>query len=247
MAIKAIIDFQVIDDAFEKAVDIDTGKALLSKFSEALRGQDPAFDHRNYGFKTFGKFCEGLAPNYQTFFHSDGLTKYIKEREKGASSSTFPPSGFNKVNSTIANYSSSSNSNITKKSNASNTSGSSRKKQRGKGIKFASLDYNISRSIDVSNSNSKGNVTVSGNLKVNTAGKNVSDSTRQKIKASTNLKKKSKQPDKDEKIKKVSNKTIDSKLNMSLSVQSLPKKKTRERERKEQAFIAVSNITEIYQ
>ena len=69
-----------IDRAFQLAVDIDNGRALMSRFAEALRVQDPTFDHRNYGFASFGKFCAALAPNYEVGVCTDGTTMFIQEK-----------------------------------------------------------------------------------------------------------------------------------------------------------------------
>ena len=74
------IDRKQIDSAFQMVADIDTGQVLLSRFSEALHKIDPTFDHRNFGFSTFRKFCEALAPNYKTVFHKDGNTISIKKK-----------------------------------------------------------------------------------------------------------------------------------------------------------------------
>lgn len=73
------IDFSQIESAFQMVVDLDTGQALLSRFSEALRKVDPTFDHRNFGYKSFRKFCELLAPNYETVVHDDGMTFSLKK------------------------------------------------------------------------------------------------------------------------------------------------------------------------
>jgi hypothetical protein len=62
-------------------VDINTGLALLSRFSEALRRIDPTFDHRNFGCSSFRKFCESLAPNYITVLHDDNVTISLKRKE----------------------------------------------------------------------------------------------------------------------------------------------------------------------
>lgn len=71
-----------VDRAFEMSVDINTGLALLSRFSEALRKIDSAFDPRNFGYKTFRNFCESLGPLYVTILHKDGQTISIKRNEQ---------------------------------------------------------------------------------------------------------------------------------------------------------------------
>lgn len=68
------IDLKQIESAYQMIVDINTGQALLSRFSEALRKVDPTFDHRNFGYASFRKFCEALTPNYELFLHEDGKT-----------------------------------------------------------------------------------------------------------------------------------------------------------------------------
>jgi hypothetical protein len=75
------IDLKQIDSAFQMVADIDTGQALLSRFSEALRKVDPTFDHRNFGYSSFRKFCDALTPNYQTVLHEDGQTISLKKIE----------------------------------------------------------------------------------------------------------------------------------------------------------------------
>lgn len=70
-----------IDAAFNMVVDINTGLALLSRFSEALRRIDPTFDHRNFGCSSFRKFCESLVPNYITVLHDDNVTISLKRKE----------------------------------------------------------------------------------------------------------------------------------------------------------------------
>lgn len=75
------IDIKQIESAFQMVADIDTGQALLSRFSEALRKVDPAFDPRNFGYSSFRKFCEALAPSYLLFLHEDGQTISIKKKE----------------------------------------------------------------------------------------------------------------------------------------------------------------------
>lgn len=75
------IDLKQIENAFQMVADIDTGQALLSRFSEALRKIDPTFDHRNFGYNTFRKFCDALTPTYQTFLHEDGQTISLKKMD----------------------------------------------------------------------------------------------------------------------------------------------------------------------
>lgn len=70
-----------IDAAFNMVVDVNTGLALLSKFSESLRRIDSTFDHRNFGFSSFLSFCNSLNPNYMTVNHKDGLTVSLKRKE----------------------------------------------------------------------------------------------------------------------------------------------------------------------
>lgn len=76
------IDYSQIEAAFQMVVDIDTGLALLSRFSEALRKIDSTFDHRNFGYVSFRKFCEALSPQYETVFHEDGQTISLKKKDE---------------------------------------------------------------------------------------------------------------------------------------------------------------------
>ena len=73
------VDLKQIESAFQMVADIDTGQALLSRFSEALRKVDPTFDHRNFGYTSFRKFCDALTPNYLTVLHEDGQTISLKK------------------------------------------------------------------------------------------------------------------------------------------------------------------------
>lgn len=68
------MDFKQIETAYQMVADIDTGLALFSRFSESLKKVDPTFDHRNFGFTSFRKFCESLSPTYKTVLHEDGKT-----------------------------------------------------------------------------------------------------------------------------------------------------------------------------
>lgn len=75
------IDLTQIESAFQMVVDLNTGQAFLSRFSEALRKVDPTFDHRNFGYISFRKFCEALAPNYELILHEDGKTLSLKKKD----------------------------------------------------------------------------------------------------------------------------------------------------------------------
>lgn len=61
--------------------DLNTGLALLSRFSEALKRVDSTFDHRNFGFNSFREFCGNLAPDYITVLNKDGQTISLKKKE----------------------------------------------------------------------------------------------------------------------------------------------------------------------
>jgi len=74
------MDLKQIEAAFQMAVDIDKGYAFLSGFSQALRKIDPTFDNRNFGFNTFRKFCEALAPTYETVIRDDFQTISLKSK-----------------------------------------------------------------------------------------------------------------------------------------------------------------------
>lgn len=75
------INLKDIERAFNMVVDVNTGLALLSRFSEALRRVDPTFDHRNYGCSSFRNFCEKLEPNYSMHLHEDGQTISLIKNE----------------------------------------------------------------------------------------------------------------------------------------------------------------------
>ena len=75
------VDLKQIETAFQMVADINTGQALLSRFSEALRKVNPTFDHRNFGYSSFRNFCDALTPNYQTVLHEDGQTISLKKMD----------------------------------------------------------------------------------------------------------------------------------------------------------------------
>jgi hypothetical protein len=75
------INLKQIESAYQMVIDIDTGQALLSRFSEALRKVDPTFDHRNFGYSSLRKFCEALEPDYETVLHEDGQTFSLRKKE----------------------------------------------------------------------------------------------------------------------------------------------------------------------
>jgi hypothetical protein len=81
------IEMLNIQKAFQVAVDVDTSQAMLSRLSEALRSQDPAFDHRNYGYKTFKQFCMAL-PNYELMTQSDKTTLVLREKVASSPNAT---------------------------------------------------------------------------------------------------------------------------------------------------------------
>lgn len=75
------INLKDIERAFNMVVDVNTGLAFLSRFSQALRQVDPTFDHRNYGCSSFGNFCKKLEPNYSMHLHEDGQTISLIKNE----------------------------------------------------------------------------------------------------------------------------------------------------------------------
>jgi hypothetical protein len=76
------INIQQIETAFNNVVDDDTGLALLSNLGSSLKKLDPTFDPRNFGFNSFRKFCESLAPDYTVVIHHDGSTLSLKRKEE---------------------------------------------------------------------------------------------------------------------------------------------------------------------
>ena len=76
-----IIDFDMINSAYENVVDVNTELALLSRFSEALRKIDTTFDYRNYGFNSIKEFCENLS-DYKLIVANDNMTYSIKKIEQ---------------------------------------------------------------------------------------------------------------------------------------------------------------------
>lgn len=75
------IDFGQIDTAFRMVASEDNGEALLSDFGVALRRVDSSFDPRNFGFRTFRKFCESLIPAFEVKIQKDGTTLSLKKIE----------------------------------------------------------------------------------------------------------------------------------------------------------------------
>ncbi|AUI65639.1 MULTISPECIES: NYN domain-containing protein [Glaesserella] len=73
---KKVINYDLIQKAFNM-VQNDSGMALFSKFSEALRKIDPEFDYRSYGFNNFTNFCKSLS-GYEIFTHQDKTTYSLK-------------------------------------------------------------------------------------------------------------------------------------------------------------------------
>ena len=73
------INLEQIESAFQMVVDVNTGQAYLSNFSQALHKVDPTFDHRNFGYNSFRKFCGALTPNFQIVVHKDGTTISLKK------------------------------------------------------------------------------------------------------------------------------------------------------------------------
>ncbi|MDR2362462.1 MAG: OST-HTH/LOTUS domain-containing protein [Prevotellaceae bacterium] len=74
------ISQQHIDNAFNMAVNKDTGITVLSLFHESLKQVDPTFNYRDLGFSSFRKFCESLAPTYAIVMREDG-TMSLKKSE----------------------------------------------------------------------------------------------------------------------------------------------------------------------
>ena len=73
------VDIDLISRGFRIAVNIDSGLAALARLAEELRKLDPTFDHRNYGFPSFKRFCEALGPGYELVLGKDGTTYFLRE------------------------------------------------------------------------------------------------------------------------------------------------------------------------
>jgi hypothetical protein len=74
------VDLNLVQRAFLRAVNEDTGQAYLSSFAEALRKLDSTFDHRNFGFTSFRTFCESLENDYDVVT-DDRKSLFIVERK----------------------------------------------------------------------------------------------------------------------------------------------------------------------
>ena len=75
------LDPELIDKAFDVAVNNLTGLALASLLGGALRKIDPTFDPRNYGHTSFRKFLEALKPRYELVVHDDNMTISLRRKE----------------------------------------------------------------------------------------------------------------------------------------------------------------------
>eukprot|EP01041_Mallomonas_annulata_P001794 gene1794-3483_t len=73
------IDIGQIKQAFQIAVEIDTGLAYLSRVAETLRVLDPSFDSRKYGYSSFRKFSNALQPHFEIVTGQDGVTLFLRE------------------------------------------------------------------------------------------------------------------------------------------------------------------------
>lgn len=74
------VDIDLINRGFRIAVNIDSGLAALSRVAEELRKLDPTFDHRNYGFSSFKRFCDALGQGYELVLGRDGTTYFLREK-----------------------------------------------------------------------------------------------------------------------------------------------------------------------
>ncbi|MDR0688551.1 MAG: hypothetical protein LBF55_07725 [Prevotellaceae bacterium] len=54
---------------------------MLSRFNETLKQTYPTFDYHNFGFNSFRKLYESLAPTYTIILHEDGVTMSVKRAE----------------------------------------------------------------------------------------------------------------------------------------------------------------------
>ncbi len=68
-----------IQEAFKIAVRGQNGLASLSAFGQALRVVEPTFNHKNFGYGSFSKFCEALAPDYQVILDKNGQNFLLKK------------------------------------------------------------------------------------------------------------------------------------------------------------------------
>ena len=71
---KKPIDLELVNNAYDMAVDSLKGQALASQLGVAFKKIDPTFDIRNYGFSSLRKFMEALQPQYKTVIHADKTT-----------------------------------------------------------------------------------------------------------------------------------------------------------------------------
>jgi uncharacterized LabA/DUF88 family protein len=78
---KKPIDMELVDNAYDMAVDNLKGQALASQLGVALKKIDPTFDIRNYGFSSLRKFMEALKPQYETIVHDDKFTISLKKND----------------------------------------------------------------------------------------------------------------------------------------------------------------------
>jgi hypothetical protein len=72
------VELVALRNAFQTVMnnDVDdSGHATLSRISEQMRKNDPAFDPRNYGFNSFKKFCEAARPYFELVLYHDNKDK----------------------------------------------------------------------------------------------------------------------------------------------------------------------------
>jgi uncharacterized LabA/DUF88 family protein len=79
---KKPIDLELVNNAYDMAVDSLKGQALASSLGVALKKIDPTFDIRNYGFSSLRKFMEALQPQYKTIIHEDKTTISLKKSDR---------------------------------------------------------------------------------------------------------------------------------------------------------------------
>ena len=81
------VDLNLLQRAFLRSVNEDTGQTYLPRFDETLRKIYSTFDHRNFGFTSFRTFCESLE-NDDDVVTDDLRSLFIVERKSHTEKTT---------------------------------------------------------------------------------------------------------------------------------------------------------------
>lgn len=63
-------------------VELESGKAFLSRVVETIRKLDSSFDTRTFGFKNYNAMFKHLVDDFEIIYHNDNSTVYISDKKK---------------------------------------------------------------------------------------------------------------------------------------------------------------------